>query len=123
MDKRFILTALAVVVVTAGAAALAVRNTPAEAAPLQETVSGVERVPAAPHAPPQPEEETADYGYILREYEGRVAVFAANDDTTPATVLKTLVKYLPDYDQKQLKEGIQVKDYQDLVDRIEDYTS
>jgi hypothetical protein len=33
------------------------------------------------------------------------------------------VKYLPDYDRAALREGIPVKDFGELVSRVEDYIS
>lgn len=122
MDKRFVCTAAAVLLVTVCTALLVRSPEQPQSAPLQETVSGVER-PAPPQhtepAPPQPEE----YAYIVREYEGRVAVFSADNETEPEMVLETLVKYLPDYDRSQMQEGIKVSDYKELVALIEDFVS
>lgn len=120
MDRRFVCTVLAVLAVTVGAAALVNRTEVPPAAPLHENISGIEIQPET--RPAQPAPETGD-AYIIREYEGRVAVFSAKDDAHPEMILDLLVKYLPDYDRSQLREGIRVKDYQELVSRIEDYVS
>ena len=106
--------------VTAGSAALANTSEEPQAAPLHETVSGVEQNPAPVESEPEP---APDYAYMLREYEGRVAVFTADNPAEPEMVLDTLVKYLPDYDRSQMQEGIKVKDYQQLVSLIEDFAS
>ena len=63
-----------------------------------------------------------NYEYLLKEYEGRLAVFKKNS-TEPDMVFDLLIKMLPQYDQEQLKQGIYVKDYRELVDLIEDYIS
>lgn len=122
MDRRFVSTVLAVLAVTVGTAALVNRTEAPPVAPLHESVSGVEIRPETPAAT-QPTQKEPDYAYIIREYEGRVAVFSAGDDNKPEMVLDLLVKYLPDYDRTQMQEGIRVKDYQELVSRIEDYVS
>lgn len=87
-----------------------------EIAPIAESVSGIERR-VADNSP-----EEYDYAYILREHEGRVAVYPAGADE-PELILDVLVKYLPDYDRSQMSKGIHVKTYDELVSLIEDYTS
>ena len=56
---------------------------------------------------------------MVREYEGRVAVFAAEGGDKPEAVWKTLVKYLPDDDRARRKEGIPVDSFENLMARIE----
>jgi len=63
-----------------------------------------------------------DYIYIIREYDGRVAVFARGE-STPEVVLERLVHHLPTYDRIQLREGVRVFTQEELQERIEDYTS
>ncbi|MCL2068849.1 MAG: hypothetical protein FWH00_03025 [Oscillospiraceae bacterium] len=60
--------------------------------------------------------------YIIREYEGHIAVFA-HGDSEPQIVLDTQVKFLPDFDRMQLGEGIEVWSYDELTALIEDYIS
>lgn len=120
MDKRFVCTVAAILAVTAGAAVLANRPEPQKETPLYETVSGVEQPGAGPSESPG---RAPDYAYLIREHEGRVAVFTADNEEEPEIVYDTLVKYLPDYDQTQLREGIPVKDYPQLVALIEDFVS
>lgn len=93
----------------------------AATAPSHETVSGVEQ-PSEASASSQPPEEP-EYAYILKEHEGRVAVFTAENPDEPEMILDTLVKYLPDYDRIQMQEGIPVKDLKTLAALIEDYVS
>ncbi len=63
-----------------------------------------------------------DYAYILKTYEGRLAVFSKGK-AEPEMVFDLYVQYLPAYDQGQLGQGIYIKDYETLVQRIEDYIS
>ena len=72
----------------------------------------------APAAFPQ----QRDYLYIIKEYNGRVAVFGEDADI-PEMVLDTFVRYLPAYDRIQLREGVRVYSLHELEARIEDYTS
>jgi len=66
--------------------------------------------------------EGEEYGYLLREHEGKLAVFEKGQDT-PHMVFDIYVSTLPDYDQGQLAQGVKVKDYDELVLLIEDYIS
>jgi hypothetical protein len=119
MDKRFAVTVLAVLLVVASGILLASReDEAAETLPLGETVSGVPM--PLPGAEPPP---TGEWLYVIREYEGRVAVFERSAPDTPEIVYDTLVKFLPDYDRAALREGIPVKDLGELVSRVEDYIS
>ena len=69
------------------------------------------------------EEVTApEGGYLVKEYEGKVAVFVGEEET-PGMVLDLYVQYLPPYDQQQLKQGVPVDDYPALVRLLEDYAS
>lgn len=121
MDRRFVVTVLSILLVTAGSIALATQTgRRPEARPLHETVSGVEQPPDSPE-PVEPAEPA--YAYVIKEYEGRVAVFTADKPDEPEIVYDTLVKYLPDYDRTQMREGIPVQDYKTLVALIEDYIS
>lgn len=115
-DRRFAWTGAALAAVTALSLFLARQPEQPEAAPITGSVSGIERKTEI-EVP-----EKYDYAYILKEHEGRVAVYPAGGDD-PELVLNVLVKYLPDYDRSQMKEGIKVKTYDELVSLIEDYTS
>ena len=59
--------------------------------------------------------------YIMREYEGNVAIF--NQDETLYKIYEVNVALLPEYDQKLLKNGIEIQGEDELRARIEDYTS
>lgn len=116
-DKKLACTVAALLVVAAGSVWLVKRNEEQPAAPLQERMEGIEQ------EVPQELQSGLGYAYILREYEGRVAVFSAENDHEPEMILDTLVKYLPDYDRTQIQEGIRVSDYRELVALIEDFAS
>jgi hypothetical protein len=118
LDKKLWWTGAALVLTAA--IALALGNLPVreEAVPLQEPVAGVRQ-----EASVAVEESASapDYAYIIKEYEGRIAVFIPGQESPQMTF--TLAKFLPDYDRIQLREGIPVKDYETLSVMIEDYIS
>jgi hypothetical protein len=119
LDKKLWWTGAALVLTAA--IALALGNLPVreEAVPLQEPVAGVrqEVSEVAEESAPAP-----DYAYMIKEYEGYIAVFIPGDES-PQMTFDVLVKFLPDYDRIQLREGIPVKDYETLTVMIEDYIS
>lgn len=83
-----------------------------EAAPLFEAVS----------LPDGEEGAGEEYGYLLKEHEGKLAVFEKGQ-STPHMVFDIYISTLPNYDQGQLAQGVKVKDYDELVLLIEDYIS
>jgi len=118
LDRRLLVTcaSLLAVVIGSGAAALLsydhyTRHNHAHAAQVMSPAAGVAT------SSPEP-----DYLYIIREHNGRVAVFARGQ-STPEMVFERLVHHLPTYDQMQLKEGVPVFTQEELQERIEDYTS
>ena len=68
---------------------------------------------------PYPEQQTM---YILREWNGYIAVFA-HGEQEPQIVLEQQVRFLPDIDRMNLREGIIVADREELAALIEDYIS
>lgn len=116
LDKRLAWTGAALGLVAALSFFLTRPVAEPEIAPLTEPVSGIGRGGES-LAP-----EQYDYAYILKEYEGRVAVYPAGAGE-PELILDVLVKYLPDYDRTQMAAGIPIKTYDELISRIEDYTS
>ena len=69
-----------------------------------------------------PSEDTSGYPYLLRSYDGKLAVFT-DDLVEPDLVFDVYVRTLPEYDQQQLERGVRVKDYDKLTALIEDYKS
>ena len=61
--------------------------------------------------------------YLLKEYEGRLAVFRQDAPDDPDLVLDVFIHSLPEFDQQQLRDGIPVRDEKELTARIEDYIS
>lgn len=117
-DRRLAWTGAALAVVAAVSFFLTRAPEESDIAPITENVSGIER--SASSAPVQRQKQ--EYAYILKAHEGRVAVFPAGS-SEPEFVYDVLVKYLPDYDRQQMEEGIPVRDYDELVSLLEDYTS
>ena len=67
-------------------------------------------------------EDTSGYPYLLRSYDGKLAVFT-DDLVEPDLVFDVYVRTLPEYDQRQLERGVRVRDYDKLTALIEDYIS
>ena len=60
--------------------------------------------------------------YLLSGYEGKLAVFMIGKKE-PELVFDRYLHYLPDVDRMLLEKGIEVSDYAELLQLIEDYTS
>lgn len=60
--------------------------------------------------------------YLLTGYQGKLAVFMIGKKE-PELVFDRYLHYLPDVDRMRLEEGIEVSDYAELLQLIEDYTS
>ena len=62
------------------------------------------------------------YSYIIKEYDGNIAVFKAGE-STPDQIYEVPVETLPEEDIQSLQSGIQVYNEQQLQSLIEDLTS
>lgn len=121
-DKRLAVTSAAVILVAAISFVMSNAIKIPELAPINENVAGIELDNAKKRAASIPPDKEEEYEYTIKEHNGRVAVFPAKS-AEPELVLDVLVKYLPDYDRAQMQDGIHVKNYEELVKLIEDYTS
>lgn len=65
----------------------------------------------------------SDNNYVLREYEGYVAVFVENDPSRPMTVTDIQVATLREFDQMLLQTGMKVQTHERLVMMLEDLGS
>lgn len=70
----------------------------------------------------QRQESPKEGDYELRDWEGQLAVFCPGEPL-PRMVLEVYTCTLPPYDQELLQQGIQVSGYQELLARLEDYSS
>ena len=61
--------------------------------------------------------------YCLRDYNGDLAVFGEESPEEPELIFQVFTRNLPQYDQQALQDGIGVRDYEELVARIEDFIS
>ncbi len=104
----------AVVIITTFALTIGQKMQPGESAP-SEAEPIEKKVEQAPKA-------QREFEYLLKEYEGRLAVFF-HEEEAPQTVFDVYVSTLPEYDRGQLQQGVPVKDYGELLKRIEDYIS
>lgn len=84
----------------------------------QETLQPAE----APIEPDEPEPVQSPAGYVLRSYEGRLAIFREGGDT-PEMIFDVYTRLLPQADRERLEAGITAPDYETLTRLIEDYTS
>ncbi len=71
---------------------------------------------------PPAHRDTSGYPYLLRTYDGKLAVFT-DDLVEPDLVFDVYVQSLPEYDRKELERGVRVENYQKLTALIEDYIS
>ncbi len=67
--------------------------------------------------------ETSSICYVLREYEGYVAVFVENDPTRPMTVTDIQVSTLRELDRTLLETGIKLYSKERLMMTLEDLGS
>jgi len=116
-DRRLLVTCIALLAVVAGAGGAVLLSHDCSHHDYDHAAQVVNPLSALITAQAEPE-----YLYIIREYEGRVAVFARGQ-STPEMILERLVHHLPSYDRIQLREGVFVFSEVELQERIEDYTS
>lgn len=83
----------------------------AEAKPEEQTVA------AMSYSKPKSEE------YLLREYDGFIAVYSFGDDDEPMTVTDIEVCTLNDNDRQMLRNGITAENKAELISLLEDLGS
>ena len=71
---------------------------------------------------PQSDDPPSSVQYYLREYQGRLAVFLP-EQSVPEKVFDVYLSTLPPYDRGQLQLGVPISDFEEMVQRIEDYIS
>ena len=121
-DRRLATTLIALGLSGVVAAAAALLPSPNADFSPDEIPSAVPLARTAPITdPPEPAEEPL-WLYMIKEHDGRVAVFG-QDLSEPVTVLEQRVRHLPEYDRIQMAEGVEVFSDEELAARIEDYTS
>jgi hypothetical protein len=64
--------------------------------------------------------ETADYVYILKDFNGKPAVFKANNNK-PVFVLDVYTNELPEKDQTRIINGIKSNSLEEIVSIAENY--
>lgn len=65
----------------------------------------------------------AENSYVLRDYEGYVAIFVENEPELPVTVTDIQVSTLRELDRRLLVTGMKVKGQEELVMILEDIGS
>lgn len=77
--------------------------------------------PEIPETPGIKLSDTEPTGYIVKEHNGKIAVFS-KDGTFPLHTFESpYVRDLPEYDQKLLKEGIIADTNTKLLEILQDY--
>lgn len=61
--------------------------------------------------------------YVLRDYEGYVAIFVENEPKLPMTVTDIQVSTLRELDRKMLVTGMKIDSHEELVMLLEDLGS
>lgn len=69
------------------------------------------------------EDKSKINGYIIKDYDGKIAVFDINDEEKPSKITTISVKDLPEADKNLLKEGIFAENEEVLNSILEDYCS
>lgn len=89
------------------------------------TMAAVYAIPLEPPESPQASESASEpepYPYLLRTYQGKIAVFTDNL-AQPDVVFEVYVRTLPAYDKQLLDKGIRVESFEKLNRLVEDYIS
>jgi len=71
--------------------------------------------------PEQPPEENASFCFTLGEWEGRLAVYTGGE-LKPSQVLDIPLAALPEPDRQLLRDGIPLRNEEELRRAIEDFT-
>ncbi len=122
MPRRIVLSlAVAIAALLLGLVlAFLSRGSTPEPQPQEEPISPAQ--PVENPLPDEPEEPQSPAGYLLRDYEGRLAIFR-EESNTPEMIFDVYTRLLPQADQERLTEGISAPDYETLTRLIEDYIS
>jgi hypothetical protein len=78
---------------------------------------------AAAGIPASVTETQADNGYLLRAYNGHIAVFYGEIKDSPAIETTIEVETLRAVDREKLEKGIQARSYDDVLQLLEDFGS
>lgn len=125
MKSRFLAASLGVLAATGlGVSSALLLRGPQVATDLpQSSIALPERSSSSVQSSSKPARQPSEtVEYILKEYNGRLAVFTG-ENTVPDYELDVYTRHLPEYDRKQLEEGIPVQGYEQLTALIEDYIS
>jgi hypothetical protein len=67
-------------------------------------------------------ESVLEYHYVLKEYQGKIAVYSTQDEQ-PKQIFDIYLNTLPDSDVQRLKEGIPIQSEEQLEEYIQDFDS
>ena len=72
---------------------------------------------------PMETDRETDFLYMIRDFDGYIAVFSSADHENPEFVTNIMTKTLRSLDQLQLKDGIFAKTGEDMLKLLEDFGS
>jgi hypothetical protein len=67
--------------------------------------------------------EQSDQTYVIRDVNGKIAVFDENSDKDPVYLTNTMTDTLRESDRNQLEKGISVYGYENMLKLLEDFGS
>ncbi len=65
--------------------------------------------------------ELTKTAYILKEYDGKLAVYSSSDENSPIAVYDVYIHLLPENDIEVLRKGISIQDEETLQKTLEDF--
>lgn len=66
------------------------------------------------------QKQDLDYKYLVKDVSGKINIFKQGQNK-PIKIIPKAVRFLPEYDQKMLKDGIYIKTKEQLNNVLEDY--
>ncbi len=85
---------------------------------ISASIYNISSVPTNPN--PQTR-QVQNISYIIKEHDGKLAVYTPNDENTPIAIYDVYIHLLPETDIELLRNGIEVEDEITLQKKLEDF--
>ncbi len=82
------------------------------------SIYNISSVPTNPNSKTQ---EVQNISYIIKEHNGKLAVYNPSDENTPIAIYDIYIHLLPETDIELLRKGISVEDELSLQKKLEDF--
>ncbi len=82
---------------------------------------GINNIISIPTNPNTQTREIQQISYIVKEYDGKLAVYNSSDEKTPIAVYDVYIHLLPESDIELLRKGISIFDEESLQKTLEDF--